>query len=303
MSGSIFVVSEDNKILELKESKYENEAIFQELIEKYPNILAGDQISPDNPRKWIFIAREMGVPGEDGGNDRWFLDHLFIDQDAIPTFVEVKRSSDTRIRREVVGQMLDYAANAIKYWSIDTIRDLYEQQNKSICDELDIDEKSENLFWNNVESNLKEGKIRLLFVADEIPDSLKNIIQFLNNQMVNTEVLGVEIKQFESDRKIKTFVPSYTKKQENRLFAVYAYPSSVKMEIYFKFYKEPYFNQDKKQEIKEKLNEIFEISLNDSDLLTRPSIYIDKLKDKDKMRSFLDYFKELVKGLKASPKN
>ncbi len=368
MSGSIFVVSEDNKILELKESKYENEAIFQELIEKYPNILAGDQISPDNPRKWIFIAREMGVPGEDGRNDRWFLDHLFIDQDAIPTFVEVKRSSDTRIRREVVGQMLDYAANAIKYWSIDTIRDLYEQQNKSICDELDIDEKSENLFWNNVESNLKEGKIRLLFVADEIPDSLKNIIQFLNNQMVNTEVLGVEIKQFESDRKIKTFVPtiigktsrsialknktswteegflmavkdvdeelvdvcnvilagfrsfgceinwgkgkktpsfvpSYTKKQENRLFAVYAYPSSVKMEIYFKFYKEPYFNQDKKQEIKEKLNEIFEISLNDSDLLTRPSIYIDKLKDKDKMRSFLDYFKELVKGLKASPKN
>ena len=30
---------------------------------------------------------------------------------------------------------------------------------------------------------------------------------------------------------------------------------------------------------------------------------IDKLKDKDKMRYFLDYFKELVKGLKASPKN
>lgn len=87
------------------------------------------------------------------------------------------------------------------------------------------------------------------------------------------------------------------------MFAVYAYPSSVKMEIYFKFYKEPYFNQYKKQEIKEKLNEIFEISLNDSDLLTRPSIYIDKLKDKDKMRSFLDYFKELVKGLKASPNN
>jgi len=29
----------------------------------------------------------------------------------------------------------------------------------------------------------------------------------------------------------------------------------------------------------------------------------NKLKDKDKMRSFLDYFKELVKGLKASPNN
>ncbi len=173
MSGSIFVVSEDNKILELKESKYENEAIFQELIEKYPNILAEikfHQIIQENgfllQEKWGF--QEKMVEMIDG-----FRTHLFIDQDAIPTFVEVKRSSDTRIRREVVGQMLDYAANAIKYWSIDTIRDLYEQQNKSICDELDIDEKSENLFWNNVESNLKEGKIRLLFVADEIPDIFK----------------------------------------------------------------------------------------------------------------------------------
>jgi hypothetical protein len=31
-----------------------------------------------------------------------------LDQDAVPTLVEVKRSSDTRIRREVMGQMSDY---------------------------------------------------------------------------------------------------------------------------------------------------------------------------------------------------
>lgn len=37
------------------------------------------------------------------------MDHLFVDQDAIPTLVEVKRSSDTRIRREVVGQLLEYS--------------------------------------------------------------------------------------------------------------------------------------------------------------------------------------------------
>jgi hypothetical protein len=34
----------------------------------------------------------------------------------VPTLVEVKRSDDTRIRREVVGQMLDYAANGVVYW-------------------------------------------------------------------------------------------------------------------------------------------------------------------------------------------
>ena len=58
----------------------------------------------------------MPVSG-DGGSDRGSLDHLFLDQDAVPTLVEVKRSENTQIRREVVGQMLDYAANGVMFWS------------------------------------------------------------------------------------------------------------------------------------------------------------------------------------------
>ena len=60
--------------------------------------------------------------------DRWSLDHLFVDQDAIPTFVEVKRSSDTRLRRQVVGQMLDYAANASAYWDAGRLRSSFESR-------------------------------------------------------------------------------------------------------------------------------------------------------------------------------
>ena len=50
------------------------------------------------------------------------MDHLFLDQDSIPTIVEVKRSTDTRIRREVVGQLLDYAANAVVYWPVERLQ-------------------------------------------------------------------------------------------------------------------------------------------------------------------------------------
>ena len=75
------------------------------LLSQYPSLLAGNQIDPDSPRKWLLITRECGIPGKQNGADRWAVDHLFIDQDAIPTLVEVKRSTDTRIRREVVGQM------------------------------------------------------------------------------------------------------------------------------------------------------------------------------------------------------
>jgi hypothetical protein len=57
------------------------------------------------------------------------------------------------------------------------------------------------------ESNLRSGKVRLLFVADEIPMELRRIIEFLNGQMKDTEVLGVEIKQYSAGGKINTFVP------------------------------------------------------------------------------------------------
>lgn len=63
-----------------------------------------------------------GIASEEGGGTRWSVDHLFLDQDGVPTLVEVKRSTDTRIRREVVGQLLEYAANATAYWASEELQ-------------------------------------------------------------------------------------------------------------------------------------------------------------------------------------
>ena len=35
---------------------------LQTLLEKNPVLLPGDQISPDDPRRWLLVAREMPVP-------------------------------------------------------------------------------------------------------------------------------------------------------------------------------------------------------------------------------------------------
>lgn len=229
MSGKLFVLHDGEKLTELVEQKYENEDIFQLLIEKYPAILAGDQIDPENPRQWIFVSREMGVPSEEGGSSQWYLDHLFIDQDGIPTLVEVKRSTDTRIRREVVAQMLDYAANAVQYWPLDTLLGMYEKQleksQTASLEDIGITPVEEDAFWQTVQTNLRAGKIRMLFVADEIPLTLRRIIEFLNNQMIETEVLGLEIKQYIGADGLTTLVPEIvgnttkaiqTKKRESR---------------------------------------------------------------------------------------
>ena len=118
MAGAIFLVNDKGELVEMYEQPFETEMIFQRLLADYPNLLAGDQIDVESARRWVLIAREMAVPDQQDGANRWSVDHLFLDQDAIPTLVEVKRASDTRIRREVVGQMLDYAANAVAYWPV-----------------------------------------------------------------------------------------------------------------------------------------------------------------------------------------
>src|SRR3989441_1494226 len=107
---------------------YETEDVLQALLARFPDLLAGDQLGGEVPRRWLLISRETAVPSEEAGVGRWSLDHLFVDQDAVPTLVEVKRSSDTRIRREVVGQMLDYAANGAELWGLQKIRTAFESR-------------------------------------------------------------------------------------------------------------------------------------------------------------------------------
>ena len=87
MNDTIFLNTDNGELTELKETLYDSEDNLQELIEKNPILLAGSQINPENPRKWILISREMGVPDHENGTACWYLDHLFIDQDGIPTLV------------------------------------------------------------------------------------------------------------------------------------------------------------------------------------------------------------------------
>jgi hypothetical protein len=111
----MFVLKEDGSLIPLKPAQFVLENDFQSLLEQYPELLAGELIDPEEPRRWILVAREIGIPNEADSTGWWSADHLFLDQDGIPTIVEVKRQTDTRLRREVVGQMLDYAANAVAY--------------------------------------------------------------------------------------------------------------------------------------------------------------------------------------------
>jgi len=198
---SIFLQSGEGLTL-LERRAYESEALLQAALAQFPAVLAGSTTTGDAEARLLLVRREMSVSSTEDVPGTFSLDHLFLDQAGVPVLVEVKRSSNSEIRRQVVGQMLDYAANAVKVWSIENIRRSLEQTASAagrdageLVRELRADNDVEE-FWRVVEANLRSGRIRMVFVADALPESLVRIIEFLNEQMSSAEVLGIEVRQY-----------------------------------------------------------------------------------------------------------
>lgn len=208
----IFIMESCGKTSELVEVSYESEFELQELIAQHPELLAGSQIDPANPRKWLLLSKE--APLSDGKDIRWAVDHLFLDQDAVPTLIEVKRCQDSRLRREVIGQVFDYAALLVDPSNIDVIKDRFEKSchfhnkspSKTLSDFLGDDLARED-FWDNLKENLCRKKLRMIFVCDSISESLKRVIEFLSDLLSPAEIYGIEIKQFVGNG-LKIYTPT-----------------------------------------------------------------------------------------------
>lgn len=208
---SVFVLGSDLQALE--PTAFATEAEFQELLASHPRVLDFGSLADGQPLRLVLVAREMGVPTSVESGPAYWLDHLFVDADGVPTLVEVKRASDTRIRREVVGQMLDYAANGARYWPAALLQRSFE--GTCVADGRSLEEaygellggRSPEEFWSTVEERLAAGQMRLLFVADRIPLELRAIVEFLNRQMRQTDVYAVELTQYRGDGELRVLVP------------------------------------------------------------------------------------------------
>ena len=206
MTDSLFLLHGDDSLTKMNSAEFVSEEIFQKLLARFPDLLTDSDFGEGSARRWILIGRETGVPSKEGGAAQWSLDHLFLDQDGVPTLVEIKRATDTRARREVVAQMLDYAANAVSWWRVDELAKWFDKS----CEEegvksydrlsalLQTDSPDVESFWRSVQANLSSGRIRMIFVADRIAPELQRIVEFLNEQMSQATVAALELRPFAS---------------------------------------------------------------------------------------------------------
>ncbi|MEA3407469.1 MAG: hypothetical protein U9R48_05240 [Chloroflexota bacterium] len=184
------------------------EDALQTLLQNYPRLIPGKQIDPDSddPPRFVLLRREMPVAG-------WSLDHLYVDQRGILTLVETKLMQNPEARRDVIGQIIEYAANAADAWGSGRARqhaaEFWRDKGRELdevlletFDDLDIED-----FWSTVEDNLRLDKMRLIVAADELRPEVRRMIEYLNKEMQNTEVLGLELKCYGKDASSLVLVP------------------------------------------------------------------------------------------------
>ena len=196
MNPHFFVQGED--LVELEEEELTEADGLQTWIAEHPELLGGAEMEPEDPRRFLLIRREAPVEGLS-------VDHLFIDQDSIPTLVETKKAENRQARREVVAQMLDYAAEASAGWSAEKLEGWLSDR----CSAAGLDSEEElaglepslddaGEFWQRAEENLRAGNVRLVFACDRILPSLQRVIEFLNERMDPTEVLALEVRRMQA---------------------------------------------------------------------------------------------------------
>lgn len=182
---------------------------IQQLVHEQSHILPIDDIE-GNFSPLIPIGREIRTPVG-------FIDNLFISPSGYITIIETKLWRNPEARREVVGQILDYAKELNKwtFTDLDNAAKQYNQQNHGNTEGLLstirhyelIDESDERYFIDSISKNLKRGRFLLLIVGDGIRESVEDMIEYLSHtpQLYFTLAL-IELQVYLLDKEKKSFV-------------------------------------------------------------------------------------------------
>jgi len=168
---------------------------LQQLIFDHPDLLPVAEVDPIfGPL--VSLCRELETPAGP-------VDNLCINNLGMLTLAECKLWRNPQARREVVGQILDYAAQ-LSRWDYTTLEQAVGRARKdanfSLYDFLcgtGADAGPEATFVDRVNNNLRRGRFLLLIVGDGIRERVEAIAEFLQQQAhLNFSFALVEIRRY-----------------------------------------------------------------------------------------------------------
>jgi hypothetical protein len=172
------------------------EVALQNLLSAHPDLIPGGQVSPDasTPPRFALLGAEVTIDG------RYSVDHVMVDSDGVPTLIETKLFENPDSRRDVIGQILEYAALGLAEWGNGVLRGkaaaYWGRKNMSVDDMLQSRFGPDFLtdeFWTLVEANLQSGSVRLIIAGDQIRPDVRRVIEMLNSEMENIDIFGLEL--------------------------------------------------------------------------------------------------------------
>lgn len=189
---------------------------IQELLEKEPAVLPTAEIDPIFA-PLICVAREvhMGVDENKGGR----IDNLYISPKGYVVVVETKLWRNPEARREVVGQILDYAKE-VRTWDyekLDAIYKNYHKDGKSLFAALvsagykTPDEEAG--FIDVVQKNIRAARFLLMIVGDGIREGVEKLADYMNKSPdMQHRIALCELEVYEMAGGSRLVVPQLTLK-------------------------------------------------------------------------------------------
>jgi len=153
-----------------------SEADIQALVHAYPACLPIADIDPlfAGP---VAICTELNTPAGS-------IDNFMLTPSGLPVLVECKLWRNPEGRREVVGQILDYAKELSRWSSSDLQREVSRRLKRSGNPLLDlvraVDPQVDEIRFNDtLTANLRRGRFLLLIVGDGIREGVEAIAEYL----------------------------------------------------------------------------------------------------------------------------
>lgn len=214
------LIQDEHGVRELEEG-YASEEELQVFLREHSELIPVDDIELGTP-PLLCIGWEVSVAS---GSE----DLLYVDETGLLTIVETKLRKNPEARREVVGQILEYGAQA-SAWSPDDI----EVKAQKFLSSAECPQEYRGLtleqamryflegtgspareafsyenFLNLASGNLERGHIRLVIAIDEPPDPLLRIVEFVNRFSERFEMYLIQLKRFhDSATGQNIFVPA-----------------------------------------------------------------------------------------------
>ena len=157
---------------------FHDESWVQELLFAHPELIPFEELEPAFKGS-IAVAREI----ESGAGP---VDVLFANSDGLLTIVETKLWRNPEARREVVSQLIDYAAGFSKMKYEDLITAIKKASGSSggLVERMKaygID-VNPTRFHDAVSENLRRGRFLLLAIGDGIREGVETMAEFLQGQ-------------------------------------------------------------------------------------------------------------------------